>query len=100
MPAHVKMHRELEPGCFAGALDEWCTALGDEDLATIGPVAAQLTQRPDLVAAERMCRRRAVLLACDVDEAGLRSIWSQRSSASSDTQKPWCAAMRMARASR
>lgn len=37
----------------------------------IGPVAAQLTQRPDLVAAERMCRRRAVLLACDVDEAGL-----------------------------
>jgi hypothetical protein len=69
------MDRKGEAGAGTDALDEpvdgvgreRTAALGGKDERTVGELPAQLTQRPDLVAAERVRAWRAVLGAAGVE---------------------------------
>ena len=47
-------------------------ALGHKHLPTVGPVAAQLSQRSDFITVERVRRRHAILLPVYVDQSGAR----------------------------
>ena len=79
VPEHVRMDREGEFRELAGARNELAcrrrrhgsAALGDKQVGRLGIVAAQLPERPNLGAADRMGRGQAVLQSRHMHQAGL-----------------------------
>ena len=80
VPQHVRMDREGEFRELAGARNQLpgrrrrhrSAALGDEQIGRLGIVAAQLPERPELGAADRMGRGQAVLQSRHMHQAGLQ----------------------------
>jgi hypothetical protein len=110
VPEHVHVHWKVKTRFLPSTPDhlretgsrERRTALRHEHLPTVGPVSAQLPQRPDFITVERVRRWHTILLPAYVDQSvrRRRSTWSHRSSHNSETRKPWRAAIRIASASR
>jgi hypothetical protein len=79
VPQHVRMDGEGEFRELAGACDQLArrrrrhrsAALGDEQVGCFRVVAAELAQRPQLGAADRMGGGDAVLQSCNMHQAGL-----------------------------
>ena len=76
------------------------TALGHKHMATVRPIAAQLPQCPDFVAVERCVDGTPFFFRLTWIRPPRRSIWSHRSSHSSETRKPCRAVIRIANALR
>jgi hypothetical protein len=97
VPEHVDVHRQADRCFLADALDQAIDGIGGERRAAlIGKhkgcarrlITPQLAQRPQLVAADWMRRRFAVLRPVDCSVAVSKSTWDHSKSHSSVARRP------------